>query len=172
MKLPAQRSQLGFTLVEIVTVLVLLGILSAVAFSRLGNVDSYTQSIYTQQLLSYLRLTQRTAVAHQGSGASLSITRTTSAPRAGCRPARCPSRSGASAAPAGPRPSPCRTRRRGGCASPWAGGTGRAAPGAPRRRRRACRRHGWHRCSRSACRCKSWSRSNRRATPSGSARPR
>ncbi|WP_293268995.1 prepilin-type N-terminal cleavage/methylation domain-containing protein [Neptunomonas sp.] len=69
------RQQSGFSLVELVTVLVLLGIISAVAFSRLGNVSSFSESIFQQQVLSYLRLAQRTAVAHQGSGVQLSITR-------------------------------------------------------------------------------------------------
>ncbi|SFG85929.1 pilus assembly FimT family protein [Neptunomonas qingdaonensis] len=71
------RQQTGFTLIEMVTVLVLLGILSAVAFARLGGVSSYSESLFQQQLLSYLRLAQRTAVAHQGSGAQLNITRST-----------------------------------------------------------------------------------------------
>lgn len=71
------RQQKGFTLIEMVTVLVLLGILSAVAFARLGGVTSYSESLFQQQILSYLRLAQRTAVAHQGSGAQLNITRTT-----------------------------------------------------------------------------------------------
>ncbi len=71
------RQQKGFTLIEMVTVLALLGILSAVAFARLGGVTSYSESLFQQQILSYLRLAQRTAVAHQGSGAQLNITRTT-----------------------------------------------------------------------------------------------
>jgi MSHA pilin protein MshC len=70
------RQQSGFSLVELITVLVLLGIISAVAFSRLGRVSSFSESIFQQQVLSYLRLAQRTAVAHQGSGAQLNITRT------------------------------------------------------------------------------------------------
>lgn len=74
-----KRQQKGFTLIEMVTVLVLLGIISAVAFARLGGVSSYSESLFQQQILSYLRLAQRTAVAHQGSGAQLDITRTTSA---------------------------------------------------------------------------------------------
>jgi MSHA pilin protein MshC len=69
------RQQTGFTLVEMVTVLLLLGILSAAAFSRLGGVSSYSTSLFQQQVLSYLRLAQRTAVAHQGSGAQLNIIR-------------------------------------------------------------------------------------------------
>ena len=72
----ALRQQTGFTLIEMVTVLVLLGVLSAVAFARLGGVTSYSESLFQQQILSYLRLAQRTAVAHQGSGAQLNITRT------------------------------------------------------------------------------------------------
>ncbi|SIS87432.1 pilus assembly FimT family protein [Neptunomonas antarctica] len=73
------RQQSGFTLIELVTVLVLLGIISAVAFARLGGISSYSESLFQHQMLSYLRLTQRTAVAHQGSGAQLNITRTTAA---------------------------------------------------------------------------------------------
>lgn len=71
------RQQSGFTLIEMVTVLVLLGIISAAAFARLGGISSYSESLFQQQILSYLRLAQRTAVAHQGSGAQLNITRTT-----------------------------------------------------------------------------------------------
>jgi MSHA pilin protein MshC len=71
------RQQNGFTLIELVTVLVLLGIISAVAFARLGSISSYSESLFQNQMLSYLRLAQRTAVAHQGSGAQLNITRTT-----------------------------------------------------------------------------------------------
>ncbi|BBB31508.1 prepilin-type N-terminal cleavage/methylation domain-containing protein [Neptunomonas japonica] len=69
------RQQTGFTLIELVTVLLLLGILSAVAFARLGGVNSFSESLFQQQVLSYLRLAQRTAVAHQGSGAQLNINR-------------------------------------------------------------------------------------------------
>ena len=70
------RLQRGFSLVELVTVLALLGIISAVAFARLGDVSSFRSSVFQQQVLSYLRLAQRTAVAHQGSGAQLVIGRT------------------------------------------------------------------------------------------------
>ncbi|WP_028470100.1 pilus assembly FimT family protein [Neptunomonas japonica] len=69
------RQQKGFTLIELVTVLLLLGILSAVAFARLGGISSFSESLFQQQVLSYLRLAQRTAVAHQGSGAQLNINR-------------------------------------------------------------------------------------------------
>lgn len=69
------RRETGFSLVELITVLALIGVLSAVAFARFSGVSSYTESLYQQQLLSYLRLAQRTAVAHQGAGAQLEVLR-------------------------------------------------------------------------------------------------
>ena len=56
-----------------------------------------------------------------------------------------PARPAASGAPPAPHPTPCRTRRRGDCASHAADGRDRAVPGGRRRRRRASRRHGWRR---------------------------
>ncbi|WP_136681536.1 type II secretion system protein [Neptunomonas sp. XY-337] len=70
-----RRHVAGFTMIELVTVLALLGILSAVAFSRLGNVGSYESSLFSNQLLAYLRLAQRTAVAHQQSDTLFILTR-------------------------------------------------------------------------------------------------
>lgn len=69
------RRQSGFSLVELVTVLALIGVLSAVAFSRFSNVSSFEESLFSNQLVSYLRLTQRTAVAHQGSSSTIDISR-------------------------------------------------------------------------------------------------
>lgn len=71
------RRQTGFSLVELVTVLALIGVLSAVAFSRFTNTSSFEESLFSSQLVSYLRLTQRTAVAHQGSASTIDIQRVT-----------------------------------------------------------------------------------------------
>lgn len=56
--------QSGFTLIELVAVLVLLGILGAVAFPRFANFDSYRDRVFRDTLLTSLRLTQRTALSH------------------------------------------------------------------------------------------------------------
>jgi len=54
----------GFTLIEMVAVLVLLGILSAVAFPRFATFDSYRDRVFRDTLLTSLRLAQRTALSH------------------------------------------------------------------------------------------------------------
>lgn len=59
--------QRGFTLVELVAVLVLLGILSAAAFSRLPSVDLYEDRVFQDSLQTSLRLAQRTALSHHAS---------------------------------------------------------------------------------------------------------
>ena len=69
------KKQQGFSMIEMVTVLVLLGVLGAAAFSRFGNTSSYTEAIVQQELLAYFQLTQRVAVAHQDSTTSFTLTR-------------------------------------------------------------------------------------------------
>ncbi len=62
--------QRGFTLVELITVMLLIGILSAVAISRFADTNLYRQALFTQQLQAYLRLTQQLAMARQSGDAS------------------------------------------------------------------------------------------------------
>jgi MSHA pilin protein MshC len=58
------RKQQGFTFVELITVMLLVGILSAVAFSRFANPDIYNEALFVNKLQSYLRLTQQIALSH------------------------------------------------------------------------------------------------------------
>lgn len=60
-----RNGQSGFTLVELITVMLLIGILSAVAFSRFADTGVYRQALFVDQLHSYLRLTQQLAMAHK-----------------------------------------------------------------------------------------------------------
>jgi len=57
------NSQQGFTLIELVTVIILLGILSSFAVSRLPSSQSYSTSIITSQLIASVRLAQQTALS-------------------------------------------------------------------------------------------------------------
>ena len=57
-------SQLGFTLIEMVAVLLLLGILGTVAFSRFAGVGTYEDRVFRDTLTTSLRLAQRTALSH------------------------------------------------------------------------------------------------------------
>lgn len=59
------QQQRGFTLIELISVMVLVGILSAVAFSRFADSSVYSQSLFISKIQSYLSLAQQLASAHQ-----------------------------------------------------------------------------------------------------------
>lgn len=56
-------TQQGFTLIELITVIVLLGILSAFAVSRFPSSQSYSTTVIKNQLIASARLAQQTAMS-------------------------------------------------------------------------------------------------------------
>lgn len=55
----------GFTIVELVTVMVVIGILAALAVPRLGQIDEFTSSAFRNEVLSALHHAQKSAVSHR-----------------------------------------------------------------------------------------------------------
>ncbi|MFT7410617.1 MAG: MSHA pilin protein MshC, partial [Oleispira sp.] len=58
-----KNPQQGFTLIELITVIILLGILSAFAASRFPSSQSYSTAIITNQFIASARLAQQTALS-------------------------------------------------------------------------------------------------------------
>lgn len=57
------KYQQGFTLIELVTVIILLGVLSVFAVSRFPSSQSYSTHIISNQLIASTRLAQQTALS-------------------------------------------------------------------------------------------------------------
>jgi MSHA pilin protein MshC len=58
------RKLRGFTLVELITIIVILGILAVVAIPRMGNTDYKTRE-FRDKVVSALRYAQKTSVSHR-----------------------------------------------------------------------------------------------------------
>ena len=58
-----QRQQRGFTMVELVTVIILLGVMAAIGIPRLMGTDSTGTLVFGDQVISALRNAQKSAVA-------------------------------------------------------------------------------------------------------------
>ena len=63
----------GFSIVELVTVILLLGVITAVVAPRWFDTTAFDASILSTEVLSVARLAQRTAVARPGVDVSLSV---------------------------------------------------------------------------------------------------
>jgi MSHA pilin protein MshC len=60
-----QAAQRGFTLIELIMTMVLMGVLAAVAVPRIFNVSAFDARGFHDQTLAYLRFAQKTAVAQR-----------------------------------------------------------------------------------------------------------
>lgn len=66
--------QKGFTLIELIMVIILLGVLSVFAMSRFSSGQSYSAVIVKNQLLAALRLSQQTALSRSSSNQNVVLT--------------------------------------------------------------------------------------------------
>jgi len=57
-----KKTQVGFTLIEVLTVMILIGILAVTAISKFSGSDSFEAYTYRTSLISDLRLTQQRAM--------------------------------------------------------------------------------------------------------------
>lgn len=69
-----KNNQQGFTLIELVTVIILLGILSAFAISRFPDSQGYSTTIIKNQLLASTRLAQQTSLSRASSAVNVTLT--------------------------------------------------------------------------------------------------
>lgn len=65
-----KHPQQGFTLIELITVIILLGILSAFAVSRFSSSQSYSTTVIKNQLIASVRLAQQTAMSRSSVSSS------------------------------------------------------------------------------------------------------
>jgi prepilin-type N-terminal cleavage/methylation domain-containing protein len=69
---PCARAR-GFTIVELIAVLLLLGILAATATSRMVGGNAYAPALISQQLIALGRFAQQTAMSRQDVSVSLDV---------------------------------------------------------------------------------------------------
>lgn len=62
---PRKKGQRGFTLVELITVMVILGIISVIALPRMFNSNSFDSRAFSDSVRATLRLAQKTAIAER-----------------------------------------------------------------------------------------------------------
>lgn len=60
-----KRAANGYTVVELITVMVVIGILSAIAIPRISQTTEFAASAYRSQVVSALRHAQKSAVSHR-----------------------------------------------------------------------------------------------------------
>lgn len=68
-----KKSQQGFTLIELITVIILLGILSAFAVSRFPSSQTYSTTIIKNQFLASARLAQQTSLARSSTASNVTL---------------------------------------------------------------------------------------------------
>lgn len=92
-----QRVESGFTLVELVVLIVIVGVMGAVVVPRFSNVNAFDSSGFSNQLRSNLRYAQKSAIAlrrqaiidYSANGARICSESHSAAPVCGALPADC-----------------------------------------------------------------------------------